>query len=199
MVEPSPSNLGCGFVSIREFATLQEAYAVVRSEEYPLPFVVRVANLSLEDSDLSVSSGSDSTTWSQTAQIRSQIKFERVVHGYDVDDITTKFTGREALRLWDENILPANIIDSGSTRGDGLLHPTMLDLAQQSDVHNIYWLAYVLSLVTSCPGELHVDPPHGSNWQYLSKGEKTWYTLSHTGSTPFNLKVNCLSLYIYIP
>ena len=46
-------------------------------------------------------------------------------------------------------------------------------------------LAYVLSpLSDGAVGELHVDPPMGSGWQWLASGSKTWYVVDDTANTP---------------
>jgi hypothetical protein len=36
-------------------------------------------------------------------------------------------------------------------------------------------------------GALHIDPPFGSNWQYLASGRKTWCCLSVDGAGAFSL------------
>jgi hypothetical protein len=41
-------------------------------------------------------------------------------------------------------------------------------------VDELFWLAYVLTLA-SVTSHLHVDPPYGSGWQYLTRGRKQWF------------------------
>ena len=38
-------------------------------------------------------------------------------------------------------------------------------------------LAYVMTPANDTCGSLHIDPPYGSNWQFLCTGAKVWWAL----------------------
>ncbi len=79
-------------------------------------------------------------------------------------------------RVWDS----FNVVDSVSTRGLSLLPAALAAWNQRcGDAfdHHVS-LAYVLSPAKpGVFGTLHLDPPYGSNWQYLCCGLKTWATI----------------------
>ena len=121
--------------------------------------------------------------------------------------VAQTLAGARLLEAWDDESLLMNVVDAASTRScTSLLCTTLRDRNARSDtVSSAMWLAYVVS-PTSPPNDdrrdggdvvvigdaednddddderriessLHVDPPHGSNWQYLACGTKVWFCL----------------------
>lgn len=153
------------FHKFRQFATLEAGYAACDAEGTAFPFVVRAANSFQSIAEIN-------------AALRSQLRKEQLVTGY-AGGKTFQLPGRVALQQWEDNTLGFNIVDSSSTRGSiGLLPKALGDINRTRHVPESVWLAYVLS--PSRPhacGELHIDPPFGSGWQYLATGSKVWYVL----------------------
>ncbi len=52
--------------------------------------------------------------------------------------------------------------------------PTVLrELNIANDIDTMLWLSYVLTLAC-VQSKVHIDPPFGSGWQFLSEGNKEW-------------------------
>ena len=153
-------------IKIREFLTLEEGYKESFASESGFPFIVR---------NCISFSGKDSFSGEL---VRSQMKKEKSLKGYS-NLKTYKLSGLDALKAWDEGELHINIVDSPSTRGYKSLLPVAIESFNRSVfIDDEMWLAYVLSPINNTCGELHLDPPFGSNWQYLVEGLKTWYVVT---------------------
>ena len=176
------------FLSFREFETITEGYLACESEGIKsLPFVVRASSLALSG----VYKGdttSNSTSWPSLEQIRKQLSREADIKGYVGKDNTTKhMSGKDTLASYDDLSLQHNVVDSESTRSStSLLSSEMIEISSESRVDRENWLAYVVSPASNKCGQLHTDPPHGSNWQYLSSGSKIWYCIN---VSTFDVKV----------
>ena len=181
------------FLSFREFETITEGYLACESEGIKsLPFVVRASSLALSG----VYKGdttSNSTSWPSLEQIRKQLSREADIKGYVGKDNTTKhMSGKDTLASYDDLSLQHNVVDSESTRSStSLLSPEMIAISSESRVDRENWLAYVVSPASNKCGQLHTDPPHGSNWQYLSSGSKIWYCIN---VSTFDVKVYNVSI-----
>ena len=146
---------------ISVFATLQQGYAA-NAGPVALPFVVRACGEFAE---------------ATCASVRSQFRLEQSVTGY-AKGVTHAASGRDALAAWDALTLDFNIVDSASTRGHLLLPAIFRENGGQECTMVSVRLAYCASPAApdTC-GDLHMDPPYGSNWQYLAVGDKTWYCI----------------------
>lgn len=192
-VSNSPSSLAAiapasCFRSFREFDTITEGFAAAECEGVDaLPFVVRASEAALAGIFKS-GFGADATSWPSEAMIRDQLRREQDVKGYlGAYNDAVHMTGRDTLSCFDAGTMTHNVVDSESTRSStSLLSGEMIALNAKSRVDSDNWLAYVISPRSKGCGQLHKDPPHGSNWQYLSSGSKTWYAMS----TSFDLGVH---------
>ena len=184
-----PSN----FLSFREFETITEGYLACESEgTKSLPFVVRASSLALSG----VYKGdttSNSTSWPSLEQIRKQLSREADIKGYvGKKNTTIHMNGKDTLASYDDLSLQHNVVDSESTRSStSLLSSEMIAISSESRVDRENWLAYVVSPASNKCGQLHTDPPHGSNWQYLSSGSKIWYCIN---VSTFDVKVYDVSI-----
>lgn len=126
------------------------------------------------------SGAADATSWPSETTIRGQMCRERDIKGYEgAANEAVHMTGRDTLSCFDAGEMTHNVVDSESTRSStSLLSGEMIALNTTSRVDSDNWLAYVVSPMSNRCGQLHKDPPHGSNWQYLSSGSKTWYAMS---------------------
>jgi len=162
--------LAVEFLSLASFDSIAAGYAAVNANESlrGFPFVVRASECFRDIAT--------------ETKVRSQINKEREVKGYSCHNGSSmSSTGREALEAFDDASLAFNTVDSLSTRGNALLPDVMAILAEEANVERALWLAYVISPVTKEgieTGELHLDPPFGSNWQFLSSGTKVWYAVA---------------------
>jgi hypothetical protein len=161
------------YEKIQEYASLEAGYDACNALGRGHAFVVRACG----------------DKFGLLASIRSQIRLEKSVYGTNYGTTVTKFTsGKECLCAWDDNTLAFNVIDSVSTRGHSLLMPAYLaEIGRESGVSESMWLAYVVSAASSQCGELHVDPPFGSGWQYLAQGIKQWFIIDEQDPS-FSLK-----------
>jgi hypothetical protein len=154
-----------GFVEISEYHSLEDGFNACIAQGTGVPFVVRKTEEFAE---------------STSAAIASQLRKETLVIGYNKGKSVHQ-SGASALESWRNSQSVCNIVDSVSNRGKWPLLPTYLSsIAESADVEDMVRLAYVLSPVSTCMGELHVDPPFGSNWQYLAEGKKIWYAIDNT-------------------
>lgn len=144
------------FRPVAEFLTIQAGYDHCRLNN-PIPFVVRNCAEFLPATH---------------DAICQQIRLEQSIRGYN-DKGTHQLKGLEAFELWKHEQLDFNIVDSCSSRGSLLLPETLRALNIANDVESAIWLAYVLT-ASAVQGKMHIDPPFGSGWQYLSCGTKCW-------------------------
>ena len=151
---------------MKEFASFEEGFEACRQNGQGFPFVIRACR---------------SFSLMTEAVIRNQISKERIVKGYVKGEVQLS-TGQSALDAWDSQCLGFNIVDSVSSRGYSLLLPKALEIInRKADVEESLWLAYVLSPANPLQcGEIHIDPPFGSGWQYLAVGKKTWYVMDRS-------------------
>lgn len=144
------------FKSVLEFSSLQEGYDFCRKNG-PNPFIVRNCPDFISATHL---------------EITSQMKLETEIHGYNQSG-THKVRGRDAYNTWVDDTLDFNIVDSCSSRGCLLLPKVLKDLNIANEVEAMVWFSYVLTLA-AVQSKVHIDPPFGSGWQYLSQGSKCW-------------------------
>jgi hypothetical protein len=157
---------------MKEFSTIAEGFSASLSAEFPFPFVVRNC------SEFIVSGVSEQS-------IRSQIRLEKRLSGYSSHGEGTQYlSGLAALEAYDASRLLINIVDSVSTRGNGLLPCELKAINDRASVDESVSLAFVISPISQSQGELHIDPPFGSGWQYLCVGTKKWSVLD---SSTFSL------------
>jgi len=168
------------FHAFREFDTITEGFVACEAEgALSLPFVVRASTLALSG----VFKGneySNQTSWPSLGTIRKQLSREADVKGYiSKHNNTIHMNGTDTLALYDDGSMSHNVVDSESTRScTSLLSEEMIQISSGSRVDRGNWLAYVVSPPSNCCGQLHTDPPHGSNWQYLAQGIKIWYAVN---------------------
>ena len=173
MIFSSIADSPAGFVDIVEYSSLEDGFNACIAQGTGLPFVVRKT---IEFAE------------STSAAISSQLRKETSVTGYQ-NGKSIRQSGAIALESWQNSQCVCNIVDSVSNRGKWPLLPIYLSaIAESADVEDSVLLAYVLSPVSTCMGELHVDPPFGSNWQYLAEGKKIWYAIdsSHFSLVEYN-------------
>jgi hypothetical protein len=144
------------FRSVMEFSRLIDGYDYCRANG-PTPFVVRNCVDFIEATQ---------------AQVQSQIKFEKSLHGYNSSG-RHHVTGRVAFDSWLDGTLSFNIVDSNSSRGSRLLPSILRELNIANHVDSEVWFSYVLT-VANVQSKVHVDPPFGSGWQFLTQGSKEW-------------------------
>ena len=156
--------------SIIAYPTLEEGYAACTLLGAH-PFVVR--------RNLESNSTCEFNERATVQAISSQIRVEREIKGYG-ENGSQSSSGREALAAWNNDELLFNVVDSASTRGNSLLSHSLAEIGRNAGVDEDFLLAYVLSPVSlnGQAGELHIDPPYGSGWQYLAgDSSKTWFII----------------------
>lgn len=156
---------------IIEFSSIEEGYAACNENVSGTPFIVKqcASFFSEESSELA----------GLEVCLRSQMRKEHDIKGYSMGR-ALRLSGSIILKEFDNQTLKFNVVDSVSTRGYSLLPQYIQDLNLKSRIDDAVWLAYVLSPSNpNAIGELHIDPPYGSNWQYLVKGRKIWFTLDN--------------------